>query len=178
MEYSFVQLNDLPDEVLLIIFKKLNNIALLYSLFGVNKRLNKILHDPIFTNHLNLLQFCSNDCISQLSSPILNRFCLQILPEIHDKIKWLNLELFSMERILLIINYPNLSGLGLYNIQQETAIYLLSSKIFHFDSFNDKYIKTKFTISLNRRLGILVILKLSINIEKEIIIKKVHFSRT
>ncbi len=40
--YSLIQLNDLPDEILLIIFKKLNNIELLYSLINVNKRVKKI----------------------------------------------------------------------------------------------------------------------------------------
>ncbi|CAF4381930.1 unnamed protein product, partial [Rotaria sp. Silwood2] len=41
---------------------------------------------------------------------MLDRFCLQILPEIHYKIKWLDLESSSMERILLATNYPNLYG--------------------------------------------------------------------
>jgi hypothetical protein len=38
MEYSRIQLNDLPDEILMIIFKKLANADVLYSLSGVNKR--------------------------------------------------------------------------------------------------------------------------------------------
>ena len=52
MEYSCVQLNDLPDEILLIILKKLSNIEVFYSLLDVNKRLNKITYDSIFTNRL------------------------------------------------------------------------------------------------------------------------------
>ncbi len=39
---------DLPDEILLIIFKKLNNVSLLYSLLSINKRLDKVLQDNIF----------------------------------------------------------------------------------------------------------------------------------
>jgi len=99
----------LPDEILLIIFKKLNNIELLYSLINVNKRVKKIVHDSIFTSRMTLLRYFSKDYIY----PILDRFCSHILLEIHHKIKWLNLESLTMERILLSTNYPNLYGLGL-----------------------------------------------------------------
>ena len=100
--------------------------------------MNKIAHDFIFINHLSLLISSTNRSIYSL----LDRFCVRILPEIHDKIKWFDLESFSMERILLVANDLNLSSLRLYNIRQETAIHLFSGKIVHFDSFNDKYIKT------------------------------------
>lgn len=49
-----IQLNNLPDEILLIIFKKLKNINLLFSLIGVNKHLNEIVHDSVFTSSLIL----------------------------------------------------------------------------------------------------------------------------
>jgi hypothetical protein len=48
MEYSCVQLNDLPDEILMIIFTKLANAEVLCSLLGVNKRLNKIAHGYVY----------------------------------------------------------------------------------------------------------------------------------
>jgi hypothetical protein len=115
MESSCIQLSDIPDEILLIILKKLSNIEILYSVLGVNKRLNNIIYDSMFTNRLTLLK---NDFRS-LSTPILDRFCSQILPKIREKILWLDLEPFSMERILGATNYPNLFGFGLYNIQKE-----------------------------------------------------------
>ncbi|CAF2789704.1 unnamed protein product [Rotaria sp. Silwood2] len=122
MKNSCVELNDIPDEILLIIFKKLNNLEVLYSFQGVNERLNKIIHDPIFTSRLNFLQWSSNKFINKFSSDvILNRFCLQILPEICMKIKWLDLESSSMKHILCAADYPNLYGLGLYNIEEEAA---------------------------------------------------------
>ncbi|CAF3258015.1 unnamed protein product [Rotaria sp. Silwood2] len=141
MEDLVAQLNDLPDEILMIIFKKMHNIELLYFLIGVNKRLNKVLHDSIFTRRLSLLSHFSNDIFYQLTDPMLNRFCLQILPQIHDKIEWLDLDSFSMERILRATNYPNLYRLGLFNIEAEMAVHLFSGKIFDLDSFNDKYAK-------------------------------------
>ncbi|CAF3012432.1 unnamed protein product [Rotaria sp. Silwood2] len=87
MEYSYIQLNDLPDEILMIIFKKLANVEVLYSLSGVNKRLNKIVHDSIFTNDLSFLMSTSNGLVYSLSDLILDRFCSYILPKIHQKIQ-------------------------------------------------------------------------------------------
>jgi hypothetical protein len=140
MNSSFIQLSDLPDEIFLIILKNISNIEVLYSLIGVNKRLDKIVHDYSFTHHLNLLRILpshlteiipvSKYCILPLPDPILDRFCLEILPEIHFKIKCLKLESFSMKRILLAAKYPNLFGLGLYGIQGERAIDLFSGKIY------------------------------------------------
>ncbi|CAF1444063.1 unnamed protein product [Rotaria sordida] len=123
IEYSCVQLIDLPDEILMIILKKLSNVLVLYSLIDVNKRLNTIVCDSTFTSHLTLMRYFSDDCIYPLPDLMLGRF-LQILPEIHHNIKWLNLESSSMERILLATNYPNLYGLGLYKIDIETAVSL------------------------------------------------------
>lgn len=132
---SCLQLNDLPDEIFLIIFKKLNNVDLLYSFFDVHKRLNRILYDPIFLNHLSLLNRDSNDCIYRLFDWMLGRYCLEILPSIHNKIEWLDLESSSMRRILLCTDYPNLHRLGLYNLDKQLAKHLVSGKIFFF-SFN------------------------------------------
>ncbi|CAM4776041.1 unnamed protein product [Rotaria magnacalcarata] len=119
MPEVFIQLNDLPDEIFIYILKKLTNLQVLYSLLGVSKRLNRIVYGSILTNHLTLLRSISNDSIYPLSNRMLDRFCLHILPEIHHKIKWLNLESCSIERILRATNYPNLNALGLYNIRQE-----------------------------------------------------------
>ncbi len=132
MERSLVELNDLPDEILLTIFKKLDNISLLNSLMRVNRRLNTIVCDSIFTSHLTLMKKqLSDDSVHSLSDSILDRFCSQILPEIHCQIKWLDLEASSMERIFLAADYPNLCGLGLFDISIETAVSLSIGKRFH-----------------------------------------------
>ncbi|CAF5037376.1 unnamed protein product [Rotaria sp. Silwood1] len=49
------------------------------------------------------------------------RFCLQILPSIHDKIQRLDLDSSSIKHVLRVANYPNLDSLGLYNIDEESA---------------------------------------------------------
>jgi hypothetical protein len=131
-EYSFIQLDDLPDEILVIILKELFNVEVLYSLIDVNHRLNRIAHDSIFTSHLSLMKYFSDVSIYPLSDSMLDQFCFQILPSIHHKIKWLNLESSSMERILLTTNYPNLYGLGLYNISIGKTLFLFIGKILQF----------------------------------------------
>ena len=130
-----IKLIDLPDEILLRIFNKLNNIDVLYSLMGVNIRLDKILSDSIFTNCLTLLESGLNGCFYSLPDSVLTRFCLEVIPQIFLKIKWLNIESTSMERVLLAANYPNLSGLGLYNVSEETVIRIFHGKIFNFKNW-------------------------------------------
>jgi hypothetical protein len=122
MVNSLVQFTDLPDEILMTIFKKLYNVEVLYSLWRVNKRFNQIVRDLVFTSHLTLSRGSTNGLICSLEDTLLDQFCLQILPEICDKIKWLNLESLSMERILTAANYPNVCGLGLYNIDEKIAM--------------------------------------------------------
>ena len=98
-----IQLADLPDEILIYILKKLENDEVLYSLVGVNKRLNTFVFDSIFTSHLTLMKYSSNDSVNPLSDRIFDRFYLQILPRIHHKIQSLEVESTSMQRILCCI---------------------------------------------------------------------------
>lgn len=132
MEYSSAQLNDLPDEILIIILKNLNKINVLYSFIDVNKRFDKIVQDSIFTSSLTLFNYFSYDDIYPLPHLILDRFCSKILPKIHQRIKWLDLEPLSMERILLSANYPNLFGLNICNIKKDIALKLFTGKMFSF----------------------------------------------
>ncbi|CAF1120823.1 unnamed protein product [Rotaria sp. Silwood1] len=111
---SCFELNDLIDEILLLIFEKLDNLDILYSLHGVNKRLNNIIRDPLFTNSLNFVKWSSKKFSSNV---IFNRYCLQILPDISMKIKWFYIESSSAKHILRAADYPNLYELGLYNMK-------------------------------------------------------------
>jgi hypothetical protein len=61
MNRSKVHLLDLPDEILLMILKKLNNVDVLYSLLDINNgRLNIVAQENTFTN---ILKFVSIDDI-------------------------------------------------------------------------------------------------------------------
>ena len=128
MENFFIQLNDLPDEILLIILKKLASTDVLYSLIGVNKRLDTIVRDSIFTRCLTFMAPCNE--LERIPEAIPHRFCVEILPVIRHKISWLILESSSMDRILLSTNYPNLHRLALYYLTSERARELFTGKIF------------------------------------------------
>ncbi|CAF4382402.1 unnamed protein product, partial [Rotaria sp. Silwood2] len=122
MEHYANQFINLPDGILLIILKKLNAIDA-FNLYGINERLDNILHDKIFTSKLTLFDWSSNELIRRLDDSLIDEFCLKILPQIHHKVKWLNLELSSIKRILLATDYPDLYGIGLYNMTIRMATY-------------------------------------------------------
>lgn len=109
---SNITLFDLPTEILLIIFKKLNNIDVLYSLFNIDPhRLDPILRDQTFTRNLKFVSTTITDDVSLIADPILNRYCIDILCQIDENITCLILESKTMERILLAAEYPRLSEL-------------------------------------------------------------------
>ncbi|CAF1141202.1 unnamed protein product [Rotaria sordida] len=116
MNQCNINLLDLPTEILLTIFKKLDNMDVLYSLFDINnQRLDNIIQENTFTNTLNfVLTTLTNDFLS-ISDPILDRFCTNILPKIHYNVKSLILNSLSMERILLVADYSNLCEIKIFN---------------------------------------------------------------
>lgn len=65
-----LQLEDLPIEIPLIIFRKLHNAKPLDCLFDTNQWLNEILCHPILISRLNLLEFDSIDSISPLPQTV------------------------------------------------------------------------------------------------------------
>ncbi|CAF0853120.1 unnamed protein product [Adineta steineri] len=115
-----IYLYNLPYEIIFFILKKLDNMDILYSLFGMNHRLDNIIQDKIFTTMLNFVSISSltND-ISSISDRMLDRFCYNVLPRIHYNVKHLILESTSMGRILHAGSYPNLTELKLFNFNQE-----------------------------------------------------------
>ncbi|CAF0910564.1 unnamed protein product [Rotaria sordida] len=115
MSRSNVHLLDLPNEILLIILRRLNNIDVLYSLLDINnERLGILAQEKTFTNILNFVYI---DNIS-----VIDRFCIDILPKIHHNVKYFILEPIFMERILLATVYPNLTELKLFNFEQQIAL--------------------------------------------------------
>ena len=133
MSQSDVHLFRLPNEILMIILKKLDNMDVLYSLMGTcNERFDILLQSNVFTNTLNLTEKSStdDDDISSLDRPIIDRFSIDILPKIHQNMKEMILSSISMRDILLAGNYPNLTHLKLFNFEQKIAL----------DYFKGKYL--------------------------------------
>ena len=74
MNYSSLQFNDLPTELLLDILKKLSNVQVLSCLMDVNERLNQVARDLVFTSSLVLLIRHSTNRIYPLPHSTLDRF--------------------------------------------------------------------------------------------------------
>ncbi|CAF3978235.1 unnamed protein product [Rotaria magnacalcarata] len=110
MNCSIVNIMNLPDEILIIIG-------------------NKLIRDKIYTRSIELIKNnCEDEDTCSLSDHILDRFCFDFLPQIHNIIEQFILESFSMERILYAGNYPQLCQLTLVNFTQELAIRVLADE--------------------------------------------------
>ena len=85
---------------------------------GLNTRLDQIIRDPCFTKEINFGN--SNEEKSAQLDILLDRFCLDILPTIDYRIRWLKVSSTSMKRLLLAADYPNLSQLDIFIPQEES----------------------------------------------------------
>jgi hypothetical protein len=122
MNQSHVHLLDLPNEMLFYILNKLDNVAVLYSLFGINnERLDSIIQRKNFSNILNFPSTIDN-------TTIIDRFCNIILPRIFSNVKCLIVEPTLMERILHATHYPNLVELKLDNFQRDNSLDYFTGK--------------------------------------------------
>ncbi|CAF4007103.1 unnamed protein product, partial [Rotaria magnacalcarata] len=74
MNNSMIRIVDIPEEMLLAIFKKLNNIDILYSLVGVNQKLDKVACDIGFTRTIDLTMSSSDEAEYSGTNTILDRF--------------------------------------------------------------------------------------------------------
>ncbi|CAF4884913.1 unnamed protein product [Rotaria sp. Silwood2] len=119
MNRSAVHLLDLPNEILFNSLKKLDNVDVLYSLFGINNdRLDSIAQEETFSTILNFVSIVHNIIIND---SILDRFCNNVLPQIYYNVKCLIVESASMERILLATHYPNWTQLKIFNFQRDSC---------------------------------------------------------
>ncbi|CAF1500610.1 unnamed protein product [Adineta steineri] len=84
----------------------------------------------MFTSHLTFAKWSSNHFLDLFSSDIMcNRFCLQILPSIHEKVQQLDLNSSFIKHVLCAVNYPNLHSLALHNINEKSAEYLTDQTV-------------------------------------------------
>ena len=132
MHYQTVHLLDLPDEILLIIMKKLGPIDVLYSLLDTNERLSPMVKSINNTKVLDFSIVLSDGEFSSIDDLKLNRFCDEILPQIHHNVVSLTLDLYSMERILFPWRYPNLSVITFANFSPDIILRHLTGKEYSF----------------------------------------------
>jgi len=120
---NYLNILDLPDEMLRAIFDKLYMVDVFYSLVDVNQRFDRLALDSLYIHHL--------DCVvkpllerhsSSVDHQVLDKIGSKILPQIDHKINKLTVEPFSMECVLRNAHYPQLHSLALVNFQAETLI--------------------------------------------------------
>lgn len=141
MRSSVAGIMDLPDEIIIKIWNNLNNIDVLCSFIGVNKRFDKLVRDPFYTRSIQLTE---NDPKTNkyysLPDSTINRYCSDILPQIHQCIECLILESSSMERILLSCHYPHLHKLIFTKIDGDFVLRHCVGNIYIFSlNFENKY---------------------------------------
>ena len=118
----YLNILDLPDEILLIICNKMNMIDVLYSLVDVNQRFDRLVLDPFTIRNLDMTNrtFAStyNPTFS-IDEKIFSKICDQILYRISDQINGFTIEQNSMNRILSAANYSQLYSLSLVNFEAQ-----------------------------------------------------------
>lgn len=131
-----INILDLPNEILLIIFKKLNTIDVFYSITNVNRRFYELSLDCYHVQDLQMTTMMNVDTcykqISSIDSKLLSSICKNILPKIHHQVQKLTVDQNSMKPILHASNYPQLNSLTIVDIQEEILCDYLTSIIFDF----------------------------------------------
>jgi hypothetical protein len=123
---------DLPDEILLIIFNKLNSIDALYSLVDVNERFDRLVLNSLHIRNLdttNMVIKSYYDRTFSIENNVLSRICEKILPRINHQLNALTTEQNSVKH-MLTVNYPQLNSLSLVNFQKEILFQYLTGTLF------------------------------------------------
>jgi hypothetical protein len=123
---------DLPDEILLIIFNKLNSIDALYSLVDVNERFDRLVLNSLHIHNLdttNMVIKSYYDRTFSIENNVLSRICEKILPRINHQLNALTTEQNSVKH-MLTVNYPQLNSLSLVNFQKEILFQYLTGALF------------------------------------------------
>ena len=130
-ENNHLNLLELPNEILLIIFSKLKMVDVLYSLVGVNERLDQLVLHPLYVRHLDMTSMTMRsayDLTFSIDNKVLERISQDILPRIHHYVTKLTVEQHAMERILQTINYSDLYSLSLIDFPEQILDRYLTGK--------------------------------------------------
>ena len=142
-----VNILDLPDEILLIIFGNLKTVNVFYSLAEVNRRFNRLALDSVYIRDVNMTIDSSNDQINSIDADVFSRICQKILPRIAHQVRKLTVEQDSMKEVLST-NYPQLYSLSLSNFPLEIFPEYLRSMSCVFSSFDENEQFSSFLFSI------------------------------
>lgn len=133
INYCRFHLLDFSDEILLKIFNQLNGTDLLYSLIGVNQRLDRLAQENSYTKSIDLVKILSRTRKVWKKRAIIDRFSLEILPRIRSHIQHLTLDSLSIDQILSVGYYSKLSHLVLVNLQSHILLRLFNDLSLNFE---------------------------------------------
>ena len=128
MHATSVSLLDLPDELLLAIFGKLNTVDALIALDTVHHRLDSLVHDRLFVRELNFTGESWADDRCLIDDRTLSVMCHSILPSIHHHVTSLKLNAHSMGRVLDSADFPQVCSLTLLDVPRQLLYQQLTSK--------------------------------------------------
>jgi len=138
--------------MLLAIYNKLDNMDVLYSLIGVNGKLDRLARDVTFTQSVDLVRISSNEDNDSRNKSILDRFCFDILPRIQHNIQCLTLDALSIDSVFRIGNYPKLHNLTLVNLQFEVASRIFNGRSSFFSFFRINKPKPINLLNISRQI--------------------------
>ena len=113
----------------------LNTIDALYSLVDVNKRFDRLVLNALHIRNLDTINMVIKsyyDRTFSISNYTLSKICQIILPRISHQLNELIVDQYSMEHILLSVNYPQLDSLSLVNFPNEILFQYLKSTLFYY----------------------------------------------
>ena len=128
-----VNLLDLPNEIFLILMKKLNMVDVLYSLVDVTDRWNDLILNPLYVRLVDLtcVRVAPNDdWIYSTDDHVIDRLCQDVLPRINDHVKELIVDQHSLGRVFHATSYPQLESLALIDIDDQFYFKFMEGKSF------------------------------------------------
>ncbi|CAF3507969.1 unnamed protein product [Rotaria socialis] len=127
---------DLPDEILLVTLNKLNTTDVFHSLVDVNQQFDRLALHYLYVRNIDMTDTMTitslYDQTSSINTKILSKISEKVLPRIHHQVYKLTIEQYSMQRIILAANYPQLYCLSLINFQKEILYQYLTGLLFYF----------------------------------------------
>jgi hypothetical protein len=124
---------DLPNEILLIIFNKLHIVDVLYSLVDVTKEFDQLALDPLRIHHLDTTMLTIKSVFDRTFSidhQVLDRICDKILLRIQHQVYQLTVEPHSIDRFLRTADYPQLYWLSFVDFGRRRLLKYLKGKAF------------------------------------------------
>ncbi|CAF2474245.1 unnamed protein product [Rotaria sp. Silwood2] len=128
---NHINILDLPNEILLIIFNKLKTVDAVYSLVHINERFDRLVLDSLHVRNLDTTSMTIksyDDRTFSIDNHVLDRICEKILPQLRHQLNALTVEQNSVEHILTV-NYSQLYPLSLVNFEEEILFQYLTGTL-------------------------------------------------